>query len=327
MLKLKDLIENFDLAREALSHYDHDADTLENTLQHFRISANAVYPYYCSGRLCFLRMAPISEKSETDLLAELEFLHYLHKNGYPAMRPVSAKDGQELLRLTTAWGEYFACAFEGVPGEPIEENPLTPEIAHVYGASLARLHALSCRFAPACQRPGHSAMLGTVRAHLAGHCAPQAVLTACSALEKELSALDRSAQEYGLVHYDFEPDNVFFDAGTGLCHVIDFDDSIYCWYALDIEQALDSIDPLRHADFLAGYASVRPLPADLARMRALMRRIVDLRSYARLLHCLSEPAIPEPEWMPSLRERLQARMDGLQAKICASIDETASHSV
>lgn len=35
--------------------------------------------------------------------------------------------------------------------------------------------------------------------------------------------------------------NVFYDEETGSCNMIDFDDSMYHWYAMDIEQALDSL--------------------------------------------------------------------------------------
>lgn len=326
MLKMRYLIENFDLAREALSHFDHDAEGLDECLRHFRISANAIYPYTSAGALHFLRLAPTQEKDEADMRGEIEFLRALEAQGYPAMRPVCAKDGSYLLRLNTHWGEYLACVFTGVPGRPIEDMEPDPVLMRAYGGALARLHAVSEQTAPV-RRPDHTAVLRWVRGQLREFHAPEAALQACGRLEHELARIPRAEAEYGLVHYDFEPDNVFFEPETGLCHAIDFDDSIYCWYALDIEQALDCIESGFHADFLAGYASVRPLLAGLDALRPLMRRLIDLRSYARLIRCLSDRPEPAPEWMPALRERLQARADWLGAKICASIDETASHSV
>lgn len=314
MLKMRHLIENFDLAREALSHFEHDAATLNDMLSHFRISANAIYPYLCGGQPRFLRLAPVDEKDERALRAEQEFLFYLAQNDYPAMRPVPAKNGETLLRLHTRWGEYFACAFTGVPGMPIEDMPLTEPVARQYGRSLGRLHALSAKFAPTLRRMDHTALLTSLRASFAGD---PALADVCDRLAETLALLPRTGETYGLVHYDFEPDNVFYDTKTGLCHAIDFDDSLYCWYALDIEQALDCIAPAFHAAFLAGYAQAHPLDPDLSALRPLLRRLIDLRALARIRHCLSDPVSNEPNWMPHLRARLQHRADELRAKITA----------
>lgn len=90
MLKLRYLTENFDLARLALTHWKHDAATLEERLGWFRISSNAVYPFDREGQLCFLRLSPAAEKRSLDLLGELDFLTFLQRRGYPAMRPIAA---------------------------------------------------------------------------------------------------------------------------------------------------------------------------------------------------------------------------------------------
>jgi Ser/Thr protein kinase RdoA (MazF antagonist) len=40
---------------------------------------------------------------------------------------------------------------------------------------------------------------------------------------------------YKIVHLD----NIFYDISTDTPNIIDFDDSMYHWYAMDIEQADD----------------------------------------------------------------------------------------
>ena len=50
MMKLKNLVENYSLARLALTHYALDADSLDSLLPRFRISSNAVYPYLNRGQ-------------------------------------------------------------------------------------------------------------------------------------------------------------------------------------------------------------------------------------------------------------------------------------
>ena len=94
MLKLKHLVENFDLAKEALTHWEHDSETLDKAFTRFRISSNAIYPFFCNGALCFLRLAPAEEKLECNLRGELEFLTYLQEKDFPALRCVSEKPEQ-----------------------------------------------------------------------------------------------------------------------------------------------------------------------------------------------------------------------------------------
>ena len=53
MLKLKYLFENFELAKLALTNWEHDEDTLDEYLKYFRISSNAVYPFSIRGQPLF----------------------------------------------------------------------------------------------------------------------------------------------------------------------------------------------------------------------------------------------------------------------------------
>ena len=97
MLKLKYLFENYDLAKEALGNWEHDADTLDEMLSRFRISSNAIYPFCQNDRVCFLRLAHLEEKLEKNVFGELEFIDYLCSCGYPALEPVPAKKGEICL--------------------------------------------------------------------------------------------------------------------------------------------------------------------------------------------------------------------------------------
>lgn len=87
MLKMEYLFENFDLAREALKNYAHDEARLAESLNWFRISSNAVYPYFDGENLCFLRLCPAGEKPDGYVEAEIEFIDYLIANNFPAMEP------------------------------------------------------------------------------------------------------------------------------------------------------------------------------------------------------------------------------------------------
>lgn len=315
MMKLKNLVENFSLARLALRHYPHDADTLDEMLPRFRISSNAVYPYLNQGQLCFLRIAPVEEKELTRIQAEVDFILYLRANGYPAMQQIANDRNEYAFRLDSPWGTYCVSASAGVPGRPIEDTPLSPEIVHAYGQGLGRLHALSSGYEAPAIRPARDAAL--TRQMLTDVGAEDAILDAHDHLCDKLRALPTDRSCYGLIHYDFEPDNVFWDEASQSVSVIDFDDCIYGWYAMDVAQALNELDDEWAEIFLEGYRSAFPFSPEQEATLPLMQRYIMLRSYARLKHCLSEGLPNPPEWMVKLRVLLERKLTVLEKAITA----------
>ena len=316
MLKMTYLNENFDLARHALAYWRHDGETLPERLRWFRISSNAVYPFDRDGRLCFLRLSPAAEKCAGHLQAELDYLTWLGERGYPAMRPIPADDGRPLLTLDTPWGQWYASAFEGVPGHPLEKLPMTGALAASYGEALGHLHRLAMDYAaPGCRT--HGEVLVWIGRTLEEQHAPQAAQDELREVTRLLRMLPQTRESYGLVHYDFEPDNVFWDGGS--CHVIDFEDGMRHFYAVDLVQALDELPEQVHGAFLRGYRKACPQSDAKKADFPLMRRFRNLYTYARLLHCLSDTPQLQPEWMPQLIARLSSRRQELEQEICGQL--------
>lgn len=323
MLKLKYLIENFDLAKHCITYWEHDEASLDETLQWFRISSNAVYPFRQAQGLCFLRLCPAAEKAPAAVEGEIAAALWLREKGFPAMEPVPMRDGRYCALLTTPWGSYTACCFRQVAGQPLEAFPAAPALVEGYGRTLGQLHRDLADCPVAGQRITCRGLLVQARQRLIDHHAPQALLACCDALQSRLNALPAAPESYGLLHYDFEPDNVFFHPHSGRYAVIDLDDMVMGWYALDVVRALDGLEELppgepplspeeREACFLRGYRSCRPFtPADEAAM-PLMRSLVQLVEYAGLAHVLADPLPDEPGWMPGLRQRLAAKMQTLE---------------
>ena len=139
---------------------------------------------------------------------------------------------------------------------------------------------------------------------------PEPVRQELVTVSNQLTLLPQTAETFGLVHYDFEPDNVFWDAKNHQCSVIDFDDGMYHWFALDVEQVFDCLteffegDALQKAkkQFLKGYRTHHAFTEEMEASMPLMRRFINLYSYSRLRHCLSEPVSEKPEWMIHLEK-------------------------
>lgn len=327
MLKFKYLFENFELARLALTHWEYNEENLDKYLKYFRISSNAMYPFERYEKRCFLRLAPMEEKQENNLRGELEFLQYLQSKGYPSMVPVASKEGEFLLQLDTRWGKYYAGVFEGVPGKPIEDTDYNAEIMFSYGKALGKLHCLSMEYEgehkPLHKKWNYEDALCWIKEVLQEYNAPCYMLEEVEKLEKELAELPRTKENYGLVHYDFEPDNVFYEETSGECHVIDFEDGMYHFFLVDIEQVFDALaqelsgETLLHArkSFLQGYTSEKVLEPEYEKLLPLMRRFCNLFAYARMIRCIAEEIQEAPEWMCKLRNILQRKINFLEKNV------------
>ena len=312
MLKFRYLFSNPDLALMLLKNWKYDPDT-DELFKYFRISANAIYPVHINGKVCFLRFSPVLEKSEESVQAELEFLNYLHSQGYPAMQSVESKSGEKLVRKQTPWGEYLACVFKRVPGKQISQTDFIPDSMYAYGVALGELHALSKKYGQLTQkRWSHLDVYDWIEKSLSAPGLDQRPIQELALLRREFASIPMDQDHYGLIHFDFEPDNVFYDEGIQGCSVIDFDDAMYHWYVMDIIQVLDAIKDETEKDdissleaqFLDGYRSVFMLDEELIARKQLFRRFANLYQFTRVSIAMQERWENEPDWMVDLRGKL-----------------------
>lgn len=317
MLKLKYLFDNKDLAHMILKNWEYDYDD-PNLLKYYRISSNAVY--WCKNQCntFFLRFIPTEEKPKEKILAELEFLSYLRDNGYPAVETILSKSGNELEVVDTPWGTFCAVAFKKASGKQISEMPLTKDLIFGLGRTLGKLHKLSSEFCPVNNNRNDweetACWMEDVLSTFPDETAAKSEL---SILKAYFSKLPTTKENFGLIHYDFEPDNVFYNEITKIYNPIDFDDAMYHWYALDIEQSLDSIKedmPEEQVEpsvneFIKGYRLEYAISDEMLKLLPIFRRYVNLYGYVRILRSVEEKWNNEPDWMINLRIKLKNLLD------------------
>lgn len=323
MLKLKYLFENYDLAKKCLALYEHDEENLDEMLSYFRISSNAAYPFCSSNdihEVCFLRLSPSEEKSFLNVALEIHLIKWLNEMGFSAMKPVAMKNGELAAEINTEWGTFNVSCFAKVPGNSLEETEGNLSIVRDYGQTLGKLHALMKEYPCSEKHRSHKDLLKEIGDRIKEYGASETVKEEYLAVCSELEQLSVSSANYGIVHYDFEPDNVFYDAVENKFSVIDFDDAICCWYALDVVRALDALDDIIEVDkiedaessFLEGYQSVSDLTDEQKQSFSLMRRLVRLQEYSTILHVLSEPVDEMPSWMSELIDKLKNKLQCLE---------------
>lgn len=309
MLKLKYLFNNKDLAFMILNNWEQDFDS-PNPLEYYRISANAIYWCKNQGNTFFLRFTPTEEKSKEKILAEIEFLRYLKNNNYSAVETILSKAGNELETVTTPWGNYYALALKKAPGRQISEIPLTDALIFGYGETLGKLHKLSSEFNPTGnKRDGWKETLNWMEQVLSGFPEEVSAKSELNMLRNYFSKLPMTKDNFGLIHYDFEPDNVFYDDLSKTYTPIDFDDTMYHWYALDFGQALESIKENVQEfqtkasvdQFIKGYRSAFHISDEMLKLLPIFKRYTNLYGYVRILRSAEEKWNNEPDWLVGLR--------------------------
>ncbi len=145
-------------------------------------------------------------------------------------------------------------------------------------------------------------------------------------LKHQLDRLTINERNFGLIHYDFELDNLVWDGEQP--GIIDFDDCAWYWFAADIAYALRDLfddsankvdlqqESFRH--FISGYRRVRSIDEAELQLIPLFLRVHHLFAYARLHRALTPPdPTGELPWMPDLRRKLAGIMQLYRSEFTA----------
>jgi Ser/Thr protein kinase RdoA (MazF antagonist) len=293
-----------------MERWEYDA----GTFQFWRASSNFVYVFKWNQEKYFLRFSHEEDNSYDQVVAEIDFMRYLKENGYPCVSPIPSINGNFIEEVSTTDGRYFGAVFSEAAGSQLDEN-LTEAQSEAWGRSLATLHGLAKTYKPTgIKRKGWQDAIAFIEDVLQRHHVEKEALAEFSRVTAWLESLPVSVDTYGLIHYDFQQDNVFYDEKNHSFDVIDFDDAIYSWYGMDIVTALLDLDEEEDAvhiqAFLRGYQSVCPLDGETMNQLPKFRRFANLYSFAKILRSIEEQTTENPpEWYVNLRLRFFEYMD------------------
>jgi len=288
MLKLKYLFENFDLAKNAIKHYQYDDLSL---IEQFRISANAIYPFKYLDQVYYIRLTPSSETSVERLIQELDLLDFLEEKKYPCIRTVKSLQDKRYIVEEDNESYYGVCS-ERVPGIRMDKVELTNEIVYKVGASLAEFHELTSDYTSI---SNYSDVLDRMEVEL------NEFKNDIDALRRDFNKMKKEC--FGVVHYDFEPDNLFYD--EGVVYPIDFNYAMIHLRTMDIYNTLEEFGEQYNSALLNGYRSVSDLSPNYEEEIVICRRFSKLYKHMRIKHSISEDVENPPEWMVDLRNKLK----------------------
>lgn len=293
------------------------------TAKWWRSSASHVFVLPDPRGKRYLRFVPDAYRSAGAVEPVSVLMHRLAAGGAPVVSPVPTETGSLTATVPTALGTMHAMVVEAAAGHEFDAEDLTDDLAREWGRTLAVVHDGAAGVDV--DLPDAFAELAEIPDRFAED---PALVKAAALLADRLARLPRDRSRFGVVHGDFELDNLAWDAGRATA--FDFDEAAQSWYAADIAYALRDLtgpdgepDPARrhlvHA-FLAGYRGMRALDdSDLGNLR-LFAGAHAACSAVRIARALDSSGADEPAWRAELRADLTG-MAGAQRDLAVAVAE------
>jgi Ser/Thr protein kinase RdoA (MazF antagonist) len=281
----------------------------------------AGFPAAETGR-AYVRFVPEGWRPRARVVAVAELMRQYCRAGLAVATPMTSVRGQLVETVSTGRGGIHAMLVAEAPGRPIEVADLTMRGARAWGAALARLH---------CHDIGErlTESLGDLQRAAQVLAGDRPVAGAVARLQAGLDRLPRHGDCFGVVHGDFELDNLAWSGDTATAY--DFDEAGRSWFVADIANALCDFQPGPTARldtpvtaaFLAGYRTVRDLPRTDLTWLPLFTAAHAAAWLMRPPAILdTDPSPSDPPWLPALRDKLLKKAQWQRTLILANTPRT-----
>jgi Ser/Thr protein kinase RdoA (MazF antagonist) len=136
---------NIDLLRIA-EQYDSNALNLE----FLRKSHNYTYKVICPDSSFILRLSSEQHRSKNQILSELDFQYYLHKNGASVVSPLITNENECIIPVLVDGHMFYATAFSWAEGLNWDNRSLDLTLDGLFniGKELGKIHRLSMNYKP-----------------------------------------------------------------------------------------------------------------------------------------------------------------------------------
>ncbi len=244
-MKYQDVVEIFEkqISSFVATQYDLAGYSFEQVMSH-EGGRNLIY--FCNKEDApsfVLRISYMNDRTENDYLAELEFVRYLSQNGASVANVVLTVDDNLLCQMEVENQILYICLFEKAKGMQLAENnyryregaPLSENFYNC-GKTLGKIHQLSKDYKPvhSCKNFAEKYNMDYIEKLLPQNMAD--VKKKIGKILDSLNQIEKSKENYGMIHFDYSDGNYNVDFSNGKLTVYDFDNSCFAWYMYDIAE-------------------------------------------------------------------------------------------
>lgn len=297
------------IVRSLLDRWGYEA----GSIQFIRASQNFVLRFRRDDTPYILRLSHADERSLEEIQSELEFLVYLAEHQVHVHVPIPSQNGLKIETIVTPMGILHGVVFTFLEGEHVE----TPDYVR-WGSALGEVHRLSQNYNSEGKRSTCFQHLEGIREALPLH--ETEAQQELNVLENWVKGLPLGKEHFGLIHFDFELDNLFWKSDR--VGIIDFDGCANYWFAADLAFALrdlfeDGVDVQNphFQHFLEGYRQHKEFADFWVETLPMFLRLHRLLALTKLLHVVQTDDREDPEWVVNLRTRLQGKIEGYRNEL------------
>ena len=225
----------------ASKYYDFDVNTLEHIPRSNGKIMNQIYSFYKNNMKCLLKFEPPSIEHNNQLRetrAAMDFHYYLSENNINVSVPLKSTNGELVLQMQDDGVDYIITAFTWLNGRIWGFEANNAKMSFNWGKAMGDMHRAAKDYKP----PNENDVQKDIfNCHYWGSFfddlkAYPNVYKITQELLGEITVLPRDRDSFGVIHSDMHQGNIFINGDE--VNIIDFGDSIYGWFALDVAISL-----------------------------------------------------------------------------------------
>lgn len=237
---------------------------------------NYVYGFEKDNKSYIVRISHSSHRTLDEVKAEIDFLFYLSGKGADVSMPIKTIYGSLVEKINCNNDSYFiVCAFTKAEGEVPSRLNASDKMFYNYGKTIGTFHKLTKDYKVSDgikKRYTWDQDLLITNARNYIHENDFVIIQRLEELVNEINRIERSINNYGLIHTDIHMGNFFIKDDE--LTVFDFDDVAYQYFISDIAIALYYLVFMTKEDeqyvladrfmdnFMKGYLSINNLSLD-----------------------------------------------------------------
>ncbi|RIW29595.1 hypothetical protein D3H55_18530 [Bacillus salacetis] len=196
---------------------------------------NYVYEIHKDGKPYILRLTHSSHRDKGQIVAELEWVNYLHLKTVNVSPASQSAGGNLVEEIPAGESSFFVCLLDKAPGVPVgvQSDLLGSALYREWGRTVGKMNRVTRDFKKGSSHREQwydDDLLKNISSYLPEE--DQEIIEGAGEIIKTLHSFTTNRDEYGLIHSDIHLGNFFYHEGE--IHVFDFDDSSYHWFSSDI---------------------------------------------------------------------------------------------